>query len=64
MNWIRKIYISEGDYTIEIKQRKHSDSGDLKVGGDRKRREKLDTDKKRKAETKRLLAEYEIEKQQ
>ncbi len=61
---IRKIYIAEGDYTIEIKQGKDTDSGDLKVGGERKRREKLDTDEKRKAETKRLLAEYEIEKQQ
>ncbi len=61
---IRKIYIAEGDYTIEIRQGKDTDSGDLKVGGERKRREKPDTDEKRKAETKRILAEYEIEKQQ
>ncbi len=61
---VRKVTITEGDYTIEIVQGKYTDSSDLKVGGQRPGREKLDTEKKRKAETERLLAEYEIEKQQ
>jgi photosystem II stability/assembly factor-like uncharacterized protein len=57
---VRKIYLSKGDYTVEIKQGKASTSQPLTVGGDSKKRTKLDTPKKRAAETKKLLKEYEI----
>jgi len=59
---VRGIYLPKGDYTVTVKQGKQTDSRKLTVGGDRKSPEKLDTKKKRAAETRRLLKEYEIEK--
>ena len=59
---VRKVYLGKGEYTIEVELRKNADSQKLTVGGDRKRPEKLDTKKKRKAETDRLLEEYDIAK--
>ena len=58
---IRTIYASEGDYTIEVKSGDNTDSTSLKIGSGQKR-EKLDSEKKRLEETKRLLSEYEINK--
>ncbi|MCP4452173.1 MAG: hypothetical protein GY809_11975 [Planctomycetes bacterium] len=56
---VRKVYVTQGDYTVEIKQGDATHSQALKVGGDRKKPEKLNTPKKRQAETKRLLEDYE-----
>ncbi len=58
---VRKVYVTQGDYTVEVKQGDATDSQPLKVGGDRKQSEKLDTIKKRQAETKRLLKDYDSE---
>ncbi len=54
---VRKITLTKGDYTVELKQGEASVSQALKVGGDRKKPEKLDTPKKRATETKKLLKE-------
>lgn len=59
---VRKVYLPEGQYVVEIKQGKYTGTQKLAVGGERKRPEKLDTGKKRAAETRRLLKEYTIEK--
>ncbi len=59
---IRKVYLSKGEYTIEVTLRKNADPQKLTVGGDRKRPEKPDTKKKRQAETLRLLEGYDIAK--
>jgi len=59
---VRKVYLPRGDYTVEVRLGKHADSRELTVGGDRRKSEILDTKKKRAAETRRLLREYEIEK--
>lgn len=58
---VRTIYIAQGDYTVELKQGDATDSQSLTVGGERKRSERLDTLKKRKTETDRLLKEYDID---
>ncbi len=58
---VRKIFITSGDYTVEVKQGDITDSQPLKVGGDRKKTDKLDSSKKRKAETGKLLKEYDID---
>jgi len=59
---VRKIYITKGDYTVDVKQGEATDSQSLTVGGDRKQPDKLNTPKKRRAETDRLLKEYVITK--
>ena len=59
---VRQIYLCKGEYTIEVKLRKKTDAQKLIVGSDRKTPDKLDTEKKRKAETLRLLEEYDISK--
>ena len=59
---VRPVYLCEGEYTVEVRRRKKADSQKLTVGGKRKTPDKLDTEKKRKAETLRLLKEYDISK--
>jgi hypothetical protein len=59
---VRKIYISEGEYTVTVKLGDDTATQSLQVGGKRKTPDKLDTQKKRAAETASLLKEYEVEK--
>ncbi len=56
---IRTIYAGKGDYTVEIKSGDNIETGTLKVSSDQKP-EKLDTEKKRLEETKKLLNEYDV----
>lgn len=56
---VRTIYVTQGDYKVEIKIGEATDTQPLKVGGSRKAPEKLDSVKKRRAETERLLKDYE-----
>ena len=59
---VRKIYITEGEYSATVTLGDDTASQSLQVGGKRPVSDKLDTKKKRAAETKRLLMEYDIEK--
>lgn len=58
---IRTVYAAKGDYTVEIKSGDQIETATLKIGSDKKI-EKLDTKKKRREETKKLLSEYEVAK--
>jgi len=59
---VRKIYVSEGSYTVTVTLADDTATQSLQVGGKRKTQNKLNTKKKRAAETERLLKEYDIEK--
>ena len=56
---VRTIYVTQGEYRVEVKIGEATQSQPLTVGGNRKSPEKLDTPKKRRAETERLLKDYE-----
>lgn len=58
---VRKVYITEGQYKVTVKLGDETVSQSLQVGGKRPTPKKLDTPKKRAAETKRLLKEYSID---
>ena len=57
---VRKVYVTEGNYSVTVKLGADTASESLQVGGKRPTPDKLDTKKKRAAETKRLLKDYEI----
>jgi hypothetical protein len=57
---VRKVYITEGAYSVQVKQGDAADTQTLTVGGSRKTPDKLDTPRKRAAETHRLLKEYDL----
>lgn len=59
---VRKVYLPQGQYTVTVRQGKQKDIQELTIGGDRKAPDKLDTAKKRAAETRKLLKDYDIEK--
>jgi len=58
---LRKVYITEGKYKVTVALADETASQPLQVGGKRPTPDKLDTPKKRAAETKRLLKEYQID---